>query len=87
MTTSPSYHLLGSADAAMRSLVATGEDALEHCIARTRSFKHRLREALPRLEHLDEPARIIIRILQVPRVVLVSADPDRNHIGPPRAGD
>ena len=56
VTTSPSYHLLGSADAAVRSLVATGEEALERSIVRTRSFKRALRERLPLLEHLDEPA-------------------------------
>jgi arginine decarboxylase len=56
VTTSPSYHLLGSADAAVRSLVATGEEALERSITRTRAFKRRLRERLPLLEHLDEPS-------------------------------
>ena len=33
VTTSPSYHLLASADAAVRSLAATGRDALGVCIA------------------------------------------------------
>jgi arginine/lysine/ornithine decarboxylase len=56
VTTSPSYHLLGSADAAVRSLVANGADALGACIARTRQLKAALRERLPRLAHLDEPA-------------------------------
>ena len=56
VTTSPSYHLLGSADAAVRSLVATGEEALERSITRTRAFKRRLRERLPLLDHLDDPA-------------------------------
>jgi arginine/lysine/ornithine decarboxylase len=56
VTTSPSYHLLASADAAVRSLAANGRDALGGCIARTRAFKSQLRERLPRLVHLDEPA-------------------------------
>jgi arginine decarboxylase len=56
VTTSPSYHLLASADAAVRSLAATGRDALGACIGRTRAFKALLRERLPRLRHLDEPA-------------------------------
>jgi arginine decarboxylase len=56
VTTSPSYHLLASADAAVRSLAATGRDALGACIARTRAFKALLRERLPRLRHLDDPA-------------------------------
>jgi arginine decarboxylase len=56
VTTSPSYHLLASADAAVRSLAATGRDALGACIGRTREFKARLRERLPLLRHLDDPA-------------------------------
>ena len=36
VTTRPSYHLLASADAAVRSLAATGRDALGACIGRTR---------------------------------------------------
>jgi len=71
VTTSPSYHLLGSADAAMRSLVATGKDALERCIARTRSFRRRLREELPRLEHLDEPGWVAAHREHVAGVDLV----------------
>jgi arginine decarboxylase len=56
VTTSPSYHLLASADAAVRSLAATGREALGACIARTRELKAQLRERLPRLRHLDDPA-------------------------------
>jgi lysine decarboxylase len=56
VTTSPSYHLLASADAAVRSLAAGGRAALGACIARTRALKAALRERLPRLRHLDEPA-------------------------------
>ena len=56
VTTSPSYHLLASADAAVRSLAATGRDALGACIARTRGLKEQLRGRLPRLRHLDDPA-------------------------------
>lgn len=56
VTTSPSYHLLASADAAVRSLAATGREALGACIGRTRRLKAQLRERLPRLRHLDDPA-------------------------------
>jgi arginine/lysine/ornithine decarboxylase len=56
VTTSPSYHLLASADAAVRSLAATGREALGACIARTRELKEQVRERLPRLRHLDDPA-------------------------------
>jgi lysine decarboxylase len=56
VTTSPSYHLLGSADAAVRSLAAEGFEALGVSIERTRRFKALLRSRLPLLEHLDEPA-------------------------------
>jgi arginine/lysine/ornithine decarboxylase len=56
VTTSPSYHLLASADAAVRSLAATGREALGACIARTRGLKQQLRERLPLLRHLDDPA-------------------------------
>jgi lysine decarboxylase len=56
VTTSPSYHLLASADAAVRSLAANGREALGGCIARTRALKSALRERLPRLVHLDDPA-------------------------------
>lgn len=56
VTTSPSYHLLASADAAVRSLAATGREALGACIGRTRDLKARVRERLPRLRHLDDPA-------------------------------
>ena len=48
VTTSPSYHLLASADAAVRALAADGEAALGACIDRTRALKAALRERLPR---------------------------------------
>jgi arginine/lysine/ornithine decarboxylase len=56
VTTSPSYHLLASADASVRALAANGLEALGGCIDRTRALKAALRERLPRLVHLDEPA-------------------------------
>jgi arginine decarboxylase len=56
VTTSPSYHLLASADAAVRALAANGREALGACIARTEELKAALRARLPLLEHLDEPA-------------------------------
>jgi arginine decarboxylase len=55
VTTSPSYHLLASADASVRALAANGHEALGGCIDRTRALKAALRERLPRLVHLDEP--------------------------------
>jgi arginine decarboxylase len=58
VTTSPSYHLLASADAAVRTLAADGEEALGEAIIRTRELKGRLRAALPDLDHLDDPAWI-----------------------------
>ena len=56
VTTSPSYHLLASADAAVRTLAAQGERELGAAIARTRELKVLLREALPDLDFLDDPA-------------------------------
>jgi arginine/lysine/ornithine decarboxylase len=56
VTTSPSYHLLASADASVRALAANGREALGACIARTEELKRGLRERLPRLVHLDDPA-------------------------------
>jgi lysine decarboxylase len=56
VTTSPSYHLLASADAAVRTLAAEGEAALGLAIARTAELKAALRELLPDLEFLDDPA-------------------------------
>jgi arginine decarboxylase len=56
VTTSPSYHLLASADAAVRTLAAEGEEALGAAIARTRDLKGQLRERLPDLDFLDDPA-------------------------------
>ncbi len=56
VTTSPSYHLLASADAAVRTLAAQGEQALGVSIERTRRLKAQLRERLPDLDFLDDPA-------------------------------
>jgi lysine decarboxylase len=56
VTTSPSYHLLGSTDAAVRTLAATGHEALGASIARTAELKAALRERLPDLDHLDDAA-------------------------------
>jgi arginine decarboxylase len=57
VTTSPSYHLLASADAAVRALAADGPRALGGCIDRTAELKAALRERLPRLVHLDDAVR------------------------------
>jgi lysine decarboxylase len=56
VTTSPSYHLLASCDAAVRSLAATGEEALSRSIERTHELKGRLEAALPDLDPIHEPA-------------------------------
>src|SRR3954464_7619291 len=58
VTTSPSYHLLASADASVRALAANGEEALGACIERTRELKTLLRERLPRLVHLDDAGQL-----------------------------
>jgi lysine decarboxylase len=55
VTTSPSYHLLASCDAAVRALAADGEAALGACIARTRAFKAALHAQVAELDHLDDP--------------------------------
>ena len=55
VTTSPSYGLLASADAAVRALAACGEQYLGEAIARTERLKAALRERLPELDHLDDP--------------------------------
>ncbi|MEA2227993.1 MAG: arginine decarboxylase, partial [Solirubrobacteraceae bacterium] len=54
VTTSPSYHLLASADAAVRTLAAQGEDALGRAIGRTRALKAGLRERLADLDWMDD---------------------------------
>jgi arginine decarboxylase len=56
VTTSPSYHLLASADAAVRTLAAVGEQALGRAIERTESLKAGLRAALPDLDWMDDAA-------------------------------
>jgi lysine decarboxylase len=55
VTTSPSYGLLASADAAVRALAARGTELLGESIARTERFKGALRRALPDLDLLDDP--------------------------------
>jgi lysine decarboxylase len=54
VTTSPSYHLLASADAAVRTLAAQGEEALSRAIARTAELKAGLRARLPDLDWMDD---------------------------------
>ena len=54
VTTSPSYHLLASADAAVRTLAVHGEAELGRAIARTRELKAGLRAALPDLDFLED---------------------------------
>jgi lysine decarboxylase len=55
VTTSPSYHLLASADASVRALAVRGEEELGRAIRRTAELKAALRERLPDLDHLDDP--------------------------------
>ncbi|MBI5105690.1 MAG: decarboxylase [Solirubrobacterales bacterium] len=54
VTTSPSYGLLASADAAVRALAAEGEQLLGEAIDRTARLKAALRRRLPDLDHLDD---------------------------------
>jgi arginine decarboxylase len=56
VTTSPSYHLLASADAAVRTLAARGADELGRAIERTERLKEALAARLPDLDHLDDDA-------------------------------
>jgi arginine decarboxylase len=56
VTTSPSYHLLASADAAVRTLAAQGEEALSRAIARTADVKAGLRARLLDLDWMDDAA-------------------------------
>jgi len=56
VTTSPSYHLLASADAAVRTLAAQGEEALGRAIERTEGLKAGLRVSLPDLDWMDDAA-------------------------------
>jgi lysine decarboxylase len=55
VTTSPSYGLLASADAAVRALAGCGERYLGEAIEKTDRLKAALRGALPDLDHLDDP--------------------------------
>jgi lysine decarboxylase len=58
VTTSPSYHLLASADAAVRTLAARGEDELGRAIERTVELKEALHARIPDLDRMDDPAWI-----------------------------
>ena len=58
VTTSPSYHLLASADAAVRTLAARGEDHLGRAIERTLELKEALHARVPDLDRMDDPAWI-----------------------------
>ncbi len=55
VTTSPSYHLLASADAAVRTLAARGEDELGRAIDRTLELKAALHARVPDLDRMDDP--------------------------------
>jgi arginine decarboxylase len=58
VTTSPSYHLLASADAAVRTLAARGEDELGRAIERTLELKEALHARVADLDRMDDPAWI-----------------------------
>ncbi len=58
VTTSPSYHLLASADAAVRTLAARGLDELGRAIERTDELKAALHARVPDLDRMDDPAWI-----------------------------
>src|SRR6185369_14413389 len=58
VTTSPSYHLLASADAAVRTLAARGEDHLGRAIERTVELKEALHARVSDLDCMDDPAWI-----------------------------
>jgi lysine decarboxylase len=76
VTTSPSYHLLASCDAAVRALAADGEAALGACIERTRAFKRALRAGITELDHLDDE-----RWLQTVRANVAGCDRIKTTIG------
>jgi lysine decarboxylase len=56
VTTSPSYHLLASADAAVRTLAARGRAELDKAIERTLELKSALQARVPDLDRMDDPA-------------------------------
>jgi lysine decarboxylase len=58
VTTSPSYHLLASADAAVRTLAARGQDELGRAIERTLELKEALHARVRDLDRMDDPAWI-----------------------------
>jgi arginine decarboxylase len=58
VTTSPSYHLLASADAAVRTLAARGHNELGRAIERTRQLKAAVHDRVPDLDRMDDPAWI-----------------------------
>src|SRR3954462_10558852 len=58
VTTSPSYHLLASADAAVRTLAARGEDERVRAIERTVELNDAPHARIPDLDRMDDPAWI-----------------------------
>ncbi|MDK2465237.1 MAG: decarboxylase, partial [Candidatus Korarchaeota archaeon] len=54
VTTSPSYHMLASLDAARAYLVEKGREELDRIIRLSEKFRERLREKIPRLRLLDD---------------------------------
>src|SRR4051812_6108083 len=76
VTTSPSYHLLASADAAVRSLAPQGPEALGASIDCTHRPKAAVLEALPGLDLLDGAAWIEARADHI-----ASSDPIKTTFG------
>ena len=57
-TTSPSFHLLASLDATLRTLALRGQEDLEEVIARAQDLRARVVEAIPAVEMFEDDARI-----------------------------
>lgn len=81
VTTSPSYGLLASADAAVRALAAEGEQLLGVAIDRTSELKAALRRRLSDLDHLDDP-----RWLDAVRHHVAGSDRIKTTVGLSRYG-
>ena len=77
VTTSPSYHLLASADAAVRTLAARGEDELGRAIERTLELKEVLHARVARPRPHGRP-----RVDREPRGPHRRLRPRQDHGGP-----
>jgi lysine decarboxylase len=75
VTTSPSYHLVASADAAIRALQANGNEAIAQSISMTRRFQEALKARLPDLKIID--GRTVNRL----RACVAGLDPIKTTCG------